>query len=72
MNQRYYFSRKPGQPDGGVYKIYDRVLDVRIASCDFKENAELICTTLNGFMKLEVEVINLRGLVGQASATTES
>lgn len=70
MSQRYYFFRKSGQPDGGVYKIHDRVLDVRIASCDFKENAVLICTTLNGFMKLEVEVINLRGLVAQEPSQT--
>lgn len=70
MNPRYYFSRKPSQAEGGPYKIFDRVLDIRIASCDFKENAELICTTLNSFMKLEVEVINLRGLVAQEPSQT--
>lgn len=45
--KRYYLSRRPAQPEGGVWKIFDRVLDIRIASCDFKENAELIVSALN-------------------------
>lgn len=55
MTQRYYFSRKPSQTEGGVYKIFDRVLDIRIASCDFKENAELLVTAANTALQLEAE-----------------
>lgn len=55
MTQRYYFSRRPTQPEGGVYKIFDRTLDLRVASCDFKENAELLVTAANSVLRLEAE-----------------
>lgn len=55
MNQRYYFSRKPSQLEGGAYKIFDRVLDLRVASCDFKENAELLCRAANELLRMEAE-----------------
>lgn len=45
--KHYFFSRRPAQPEGGLFKIFDRKLDIRISSCDFKENAELIVDALN-------------------------
>lgn len=47
MKSRYYWQRLRTGPKSGTYRIQDRVLEIHIAECSFKENAELICGALN-------------------------
>jgi len=39
---RYYWTRLRTGPQAGSYRIQDRQLDIYIAGCQYKENAELI------------------------------
>lgn len=44
---RYYVTRKPSKPGGGVWKVFDRKLDMIYASCEFREQANNIKDCLN-------------------------
>lgn len=45
--KRYFVTRKPGKPEGGVWKVFDRRLDMICASCEFREQAATVADALN-------------------------
>ena len=46
-SKRYFVSRLPGKPGGGIWKVYDRELSMVYASCEFKEQANNVKDALN-------------------------
>lgn len=54
--KRYYISRLPGRPEGGVWKVYDRQLAMIYCSCEFKEQATNIKDALNKQEEWRVEI----------------
>lgn len=53
---RYFTSRKPKDPEGGVWKVMDRKLKIPMCSCQFKEQAVTVTDALNKLEKQQVHV----------------
>lgn len=54
--KRYYVTRKPAKPEGGVWKVFDRQLDMICCSCEFREQANTVKDALNGQEEGKVEI----------------